>query len=216
MAVFYESLSAAARGLPVTLAIWLSAVAAGMALGFLVGAARFFAPRLLSAPLVAAVEVVRGTPFLVQCFLLYFGGPFIGIDLSPPLAGFLALSVYGAAYFSEIFRAGFTAVPPAQLEAARLLGLSRVQIVWRIMLPVMALGVLPALTNLAVILIKETAVLSIITVPEFTFRLQAVGSASFAVVETTLVLALGYWVLTEATAFLARRVEKRIERALAA
>lgn len=216
MAVFYESLSAAARGLPVTLAIWLSAVAAGMALGFLVGAARFFAPRLLSAPLVAVVEVVRGTPFLVQCFLLYFGGPFIGIDLSPPVAGFAALSVYGAAYFSEVFRAGFMAVPPAQLEAARLLGLSRTQTVLRIMLPVMALGVLPALANLAVILIKETAVLSIITVPEFTFRMQAVGSASFAVVETTLVLALGYWALVEATAWAARRVEKRIERALAA
>ncbi|WP_160120562.1 amino acid ABC transporter permease [Rhodovarius lipocyclicus] len=216
MAVFYESLSAAARGLPVTLAIWLSAVAAGMALGFLVGAARFFAPRLLSAPLVAVVEVVRGTPFLVQCFLLYFGGPFIGIDLSPPVAGFVALSVYGAAYFSEVFRAGFMAVPPAQLEAARLLGLSRTQTVLRIMLPVMALGVLPALANLAVILIKETAVLSIITVPEFTFRMQAVGSASFAVVETTLVLALGYWALVEATAWAARRVEKRIERALAA
>lgn len=216
MAVFYESLSAAARGLPVTLAIWLSAVAAGMALGFLVGAARFFAPRLLSAPLVAVVEVVRGTPFLVQCFLLYFGGPFIGIDLSPPVAGFVALSVYGAAYFSEVFRAGFMAVPPAQLEAARLLGLSRTQTVLRIMLPVMALGVLPALANLAVILIKETAVLSIITVPEFTFRMQAVGSASFAVVETTLVLALGYWALVEATAWAARRVEQRIERALAA
>ncbi|RVT96413.1 amino acid ABC transporter permease [Rhodovarius crocodyli] len=216
MAVFSDSMVAAARGLPVTLIIWLTAVAAGMALGFAVGALRFFAPRAVVWPLVAVVEVVRGTPFLVQCFLLYFGGPFIGIDLSPPLAGFLALSVYGAAYFSEIFRAGFLAVPPAQLEAARLLGLSRMQIVWRIMLPVMALGVLPALTNLAVILIKETAVLSIITVPEFTFRLQAVGSASFAVVETTLVLALGYWALTEATAFLARRVEKRIERALAA
>lgn len=216
MAVFRESLLAAAHGLPVTLAIWLSAVAAGMALGFLVGAARFFAPRLLGAPLVAVVEVVRGTPFLVQCFLLYFGGPFVGIDLSPPVAGFVALSVYGAAYFSEVFRAGFMAVPPAQQEAARLLGLSRTQTVLHIMLPVMALGVLPALANLAVILIKETAVLSIITVPEFTFRMQAVGSASFAVVETTLVLALGYWALVEATAWAARRVEKRIERALAA
>lgn len=216
MQAFIDSLWATARGLPVTLAIWLAAVVAGMALGFLVGALRFFAPRLVSWPLAALVETVRGVPFLVQCFLLYFGGPFVGIDLSPVMAGFVALSVYGAAYFSEVFRAGFNAVPPGQLEAARLLGLSRPATVWRIMVPVMALGVLPALANLAVILIKETAVLSIITVPELTFRVQGVGTSTFAFAETTLVLALVYWGLVEATAMLARATERRIERALAA
>ncbi|MEI6162259.1 MAG: amino acid ABC transporter permease [Roseococcus sp.] len=210
------SLIAAAQGLPVTLAIWLGGVAAGLALGFLVGALRFFAPALLSWPLLVAVEVVRGTPFLVQCFLLYFGGPFIGIDLSPIMAGFVALSIYGAAYFSEVFRAGFMAVPPGQLEAARMLGISRPQAVLRIMLPMMALAVLPSLVNLAVILIKETAVLSIITVPELTFRVQGVGTATFAFAETTLVLAVIYWGLTELTAWASRAAERRIARAMAA
>ena len=115
-----------------------------------------------------------------------------------------------------MFRAGFNAVPAGQLEAARLLGLSRPATVWRIMVPVMALGVLPALANLAVILIKETAVLSIITVPELTFRVQGVGTSTFAFAETALVLALVYWGLVEATAMLARATERRIERALAA
>ncbi len=211
-----DSLYATARGLPVTLAIWLAAVVLGMAGGFLIGAFRFFAPRILAWPLVVAVEAVRGTPFLVQCFLLYFGGPFMGLDLTPIMAGLVALSLYGAAYFSEVFRAGFMAVPPGQLEVARMLGLSRPQSVLRIMLPVMALGVLPSLANLAVILIKETAVLSIITVPELTFRVQAVGTASFAFAETTLVLALVYWALAELTAWGARVTERRIERALAA
>ena len=210
-----DSLWATAQGLPVTLAIWLAAVAAGTTLGFLVGACRFFAPRL-SWPLAVLVECVRGVPFLVQCFLLYFGGPFIGVDLSPVMAGFVALSLYGAAYFSEVFRAGFLAVPPGQLEAARMLGLSRPATVLRIMLPVMALGVLPSLANLAVILIKETAVLSIITVPELTFRVQGVGTATFAFAETTLVLALVYWALVEGTAMAARGLERRIGRALAA
>ena len=211
-----DSLWATVQGLPVTLAIWLAAVAAGMVLGFVVGAGRFFAPRMAAWPLAAMVETVRGVPFLVQCFLLYFGGPFIGIDLSPVMAGFVALSVYGAAYFSEVFRAGFMAVPPGQLEAARLLGLSRPATVLRIMLPVMALGVLPSLANLAVILIKETAVLSIITVPELTFRVQGVGTATFAFAETTLVLAVVYWALVEGTAVATRSLERRIERALAA
>ena len=216
MQALTDSLRATAQGLPVTLAIWLAAVAAGMALGFLVGAVRFFAPRVVAWPLAALVETVRGVPFLVQCFLLYFGGPFIGIDLSPVMAGFVALSVYGAAYFSEVFRAGFMAVPQGQVEAARILGLSRPATVWRIMVPVMALGVLPSLANLAVILIKETAVLSIITVPELTFRVQGVGTSTFAFAETTLVLALVYWALVEGTAVAARGLERRIERALAA
>lgn len=216
MQALSDSLAAAALGLPFTLAIWLGGVALGLVLGFVIGATRFFAPMLLTWPLVAAVEAVRGTPFLVQCFLLYFGGPFIGIDLTPIMAGLVALSVYGAAYFSEVFRAGFMAVPPGQLEAARMLGLTRVQAVIRIMLPMMALAVLPSLVNLAVILIKETAVLSIITVPELTFRVQGVGSATFAFAETTLVLALVYWALTELTAWASRTAERRIARAMAA
>lgn len=211
-----DSLVAAAQGLPMTLALWLGGVAIGIVAGFLIGAVRFFAPLALTWPLAALVEAVRGTPFLVQCFLLYFGGPFIGIDLSPVVAGLVALSAYGAAYFSEVFRAGFMAVPKGQLEAARMLGLSRPQTVLRIMLPVMALAVLPSLVNLAVILIKETAVLSIITVPELTFRVQGVGSATFAFAETTLVLALVYWALTEATSWAARGLERRIERRMAA
>jgi len=216
MQALQDSLVATAQGLPVTLFIWTASVALGMAGGFVVGALRFFSPWPLALPLSMAVEAVRGTPFLVQCFLLYFGGPFIGIDLAPLTAGLLALSVYGAAYFSEVFRAGFMAVPPGQLEVARMLGLSRFQAVLRIMLPVMALGVLPSLANLCVILIKETAVLSIITVPELTFRVQGVGTATFAFAETMLVLALVYWALAELTAWGARAAERRIERALAA
>lgn len=216
MAALADSFLAAARGLPLTIAIWGAGVATGLVLGFLVAALRFFAPLALSWPLAAAVEAVRGVPFLVQCFLLYFGGPFIGIDLSPIMAGWVALSVYGAAYFSEVFRAGFLSVPPGQLEAARMLGIPRHQAVLRIMLPMMALAVLPSLANLAVILIKETAILSIITVPELTFRVQGVGSATFAFAETTLVLALVYWALVEATAWASRHTERRIARALAA
>jgi len=216
IAAFEASLYAALQGMPVTIGIWLASVATGLVSGFAIGAFRYFAPAPLTWPVVAVVEAVRGTPFLVQCFLLYFGGPYVGIDLTPVVAGWVALSVYACAYFSEVFRAGFLAVPPGQLEVARLLGLTRVQSTFRIVLPVMVLGVLPSLANLAVILVKETAILSIITVPELTFRVQGVGSATFAFAETTIVLALFYWALVEATALSARHLERRIERALAA
>ena len=216
MSVLVQALEAGLRGLPVTLILWVGGVVLGLMFGLLVACARHFGPRPVNWLLAIPVEVVRGTPFLVQCFLLYFGGPFIGLDLSAPVAGLLALSVYGAAYFSEIFRAGFAAIPKGHTEAARLLGISTWQNIIRIQLPEMALAVIPALVNLAVILSKETAVLSIITVPELTFTVMGVGSATFAYAQALAVLAAGYWIIVEVTAFGARRLEARIARALGA
>ncbi|MFH5923998.1 amino acid ABC transporter permease [Roseomonas xinghualingensis] len=213
MNVVTETLWAVARGLPLTIGIWLASVATGLLAGVLVACARHFGPRLLNAVLLTLVEIVRGVPFVVQAFLLYYGGPFIGLDLTPILAGWLALSIYATAYFSEIFRAGFLAIPRGHTEAARLLGLSTNQTIIRILLPEMALSVLPALANLAVILVKETAILSIITVPELTFTVSGVGSATFAFAQTMTALALSYWALVELTAYAARRLERGIARA---
>lgn len=213
MNVVAETLGAVARGLPLTIGIWLAAVVTGLLVGVLVACGRHFGPALLNAVLALLVEVVRGVPFVVQAFLLYYGGPFIGLDLTPIVAGWLALSIYAAAYFSEVFRAGFRAIPPGHTEAARLLGLPTHQTILRILLPEMALSVLPALANLAVILIKETAILSIITVPELTFTVSGVGSATFAFAQTMAALALSYWLLVELTAFAARRLERGIARA---
>ncbi|WP_426959785.1 amino acid ABC transporter permease [Muricoccus radiodurans] len=213
MNVVQETLWAVARGLPLTVGIWLASVATGVVVGVLIGCFRHFGPRPVNALLAVLVETVRGVPFLVQAFLLYYGGPFIGLDLTPILAGWLALSIYAAAYFSEVFRGGFRAIPPGHTEAARLLGLSTPQTIARILLPEMALSVLPALANLAVILVKETAILSIITVPELTFTVSGVGSATFAFAQTMAALAIGYWILVELTAWGARALERAIARA---
>ncbi|WP_424136896.1 amino acid ABC transporter permease [Roseomonas chloroacetimidivorans] len=213
MSVLAETLGAVAHGLPLTVGIWLASVATGLLAGVLIACMRHFGPRLLNAVLLALVEIVRGVPFVVQAFLLYYGGPFIGLDLTPVVAGWLALSIYAAAYFSEVFRGGFLAIPPGHTEAARLLGLRTRQTITRILLPEMALSVLPALANLAVILIKETAILSIITVPELTFTVSGVGSATFAFAQTMTALALSYWLLVELTAWAARRLERGIARA---
>ncbi|RYE81926.1 MAG: amino acid ABC transporter permease, partial [Hyphomicrobiales bacterium] len=160
----------------------------------------------------AYVDVFRGTPFLVQLFLLYFGGPFIGISLDPIPCGLLGLTVYGAAYFSEIFRAGFKAVPKGHVEAAECVGLSQMQILRRILVPEMTVLVLPQLVNLAIILIKETAVLSIITVPEMTMVISAIGSQQYAFVEALFLLALFYWALVEITGALGRLAESRLSK----
>jgi polar amino acid transport system permease protein len=205
-------LPAILSGLTVTVAIWISATVGGFVLGFVVAAARRYGPRPLDWALRLVVEVLRGTPFLVQIFLLYFGGPFVGLRLDPVPAGLLGLTLYGAAYFSEIFRAGFEAVPKGHIEAAECVGFGRLQIIRRILLPEMTMLVLPQCVNMAIILIKETAVLSIITVPEMTLVIGAIGSQQYAFVEAMFLLALFYWALVEICGWLGRVSERKLSK----
>lgn len=197
-------------GIAVTLALWIAGMALGVLLGFIVATLRRYSSPVLNWPLGVAVEVLRGTPFLIQIFLVYYGGPFIGISLDPIPCGLLGLTIYAAAYYSEIFRAGYAAVPTGHVEAGECLGLSRGQIIRRILLPEMALIVLPPSVNLAVILLKESAVLSIITVPELTTTVSAIGSQEYAFLEAIFLLALIYWFIVEAAACLGRAAEARL------
>ena len=196
----------------VTIAVWAVSAALGIGLGFGVALARRFGPPWLDLVLKAYVEVMRGSPFLVQLFLLYFGGPFVGLSLDPVPAGVLALTLYGGAYYSEIVRGGFAAVPAGHVEAAACLGFTRAQTVRRVQIPEMAVLVLPALVNMTILLLKETAVLSVITVPELTLEISAIGSETYRFVEALSLLALFYWALVEACGGLGRLVEARLTR----
>jgi polar amino acid transport system permease protein len=162
----------------------------------------------------AFVEVIRGTPLLVQLFLLYDGGPYVGLRLGPVTAGVVGLGIYSSAYFAEIFRGGFLAVPKGQVEAAESLGFAPLVIVRRIVLPVMLASSLPALVNMAILLTKETVVLSIITVPELMYQMQTMAAETFANFETILGMAVFYWLLVEVVSRLGRRMEARMTQFL--
>jgi polar amino acid transport system permease protein len=196
----------------ITLFTWIAGLVGACALGFLVAVGRRYGPRWLDLALGAYVEVFRGTPFLIQLFLLYFGGPYAGLSLDAVPAGLLGLSIYGAAYFSEIFRAGFEAVPRGHVEAGECVGLSRAQIIRRILVPEMTMLVLPASVNMTIILMKETATLSVVTVPELTLTISAIGTEFYAFVECLFLLALFYWGLTEICAWFGRIAEARLSR----
>jgi len=201
-----------AHALWLTMIMWIIGLIGAGILGFLVAVGRRFGPRWVNWLLGVYVEVFRGTPFLIQLFLLYFGGPYAGLSLDPVPAGLLGLSVYGAAYFSEIFRAGFEAVPHGHVEAAQCVGLSRSQIVRRILLPEMTMIVLPAAVNMAIVLLKETTVLSIITVQELQFTISSIGSEFYAFVEAFSLLALFFWGLVEICGWLGAVLEARLSR----
>ena len=199
-------------GAGVTIMIWILGTIAAAIIGFLMAVARQYGGMLVDKALGAVVAVLRGTPFLIQIFLVYYGGPFVGLELDPLPAGLIGISIYGAAYFSEIFRSGFQAVPRGHIEAGECVGLTQGQIIRRILLPEMTMLVLPPSVNMVVILMKETAVLSIITVPELTATLSAIGSQQYAFVEALSALAVFYWILVELTGWLGNLAETKLSR----
>jgi polar amino acid transport system permease protein len=212
LTVITHNLQAILSGLANTIGTWTAGVVIGMALGFLIAVLQLFSGSLVRGVLRAYVEFFRSTPFLVQLFLLYYGGPSFGLTLEPMTAGVIGLGLYGSAYFAEAFRSGFRSVPRGHLEAAQCLGLTRWQMVRRVQLPQMLVLIVPALTNLTIVLSKETAVLSIVTVPELTFVLTGIGSATFAFMETLLVLCVCYLALVELTARAGAWAETRLAR----
>lgn len=203
------------KGFLMTIYTWMVSVVFAMALGFFVAVLQLHGGSLLRALLRAYIEIIRTTPFLIQLFVLYYGGPAIGIELSATQAGILSLSVYGSVYFAEVFRGGFAAVSKGQIEAAEFLGLSQFNVIWRVKLPQMLVIILPALVNLIIILIKETAILSIVTVPELTAVMVQIGNEQFAHLETTLVLCVAYLLLVAATERAGRWAEARSNHFLA-
>jgi polar amino acid transport system permease protein len=200
--VITDHLSDIGNGFLVTLGTWSSGVILGLLLGMCIALAQVFGNNLVRAPLRVFIEIIRSTPFLVQLFLLYYGGPSIGLELDPIPAGILGLTVYG----------GFESIPRGQLEAASCLGISRLKCIARIQVPQMLVLILPALVNLVTVLCKETAVLSIITIPELTMVLTGIGSQTFAFVETLLALCIGYLLLVEACSRLGMLLETRVGR----
>ena len=197
-------------GFGMTVLCWIIGTLGGSVLGFLIALAQRYGNRLLRGVLQAYIEIIRGTPFLVQLFLLYYGGPHIGLRLGSLEAGLFGLIIYGSPYFAEIFRAGFQSVPPGQIEAARGMGFTEANIIRRIMVPMLLVSTLPALTNFAIILTKETVILSVVTVPELLYQVQTMSAETFAFVEATFALAMFFWIFVEAIAHLGRVLEKRV------
>ena len=187
----------------------LLAVAAGLAVALL----HSLPFRSLGLLCRAYIEIMRGTPILILLFILYYGGPSIGLTLDAEPVGIVGLGLYGGGYFAEIFRAGFQSIPPGQIEAARMLGIPRRAIVARIQIPQMLTLIIPPATNQVIILVKESALLSIITVAELTKNTTQMVNETFAVLEPYVAVALLYWLIIEGIAFAGGALERRFGRA---
>ena len=156
------------------------------------------------------VSLVRGTPLIVQLFFVYLALPQFGIVLPALETGIFALAFNYGAYMTEIFRAGFEAVPRGQVEAAHALGMNDRATMQRIVLPQALRIVIPAIGNEFIAMIKDSALVSLIGLQELLFRARVTGSAHFRSFETFMVAALVYWILTMVFSFFQERLERRM------
>lgn len=155
---------------------------------------------------------IRGTPALIQIFIVYFGLPQLGFRLSPFTAGVLALGVNSGAYVAEIIRSGLSAIPRGQTESSLAMGFSPGQTMRTIILPQVFRIILPAMTNEAISILKNTSLLSTITVVELTLYAQTLISATFRPFDFYIAVALIYLVLTTLLTQLASWLEHRYEQ----
>lgn len=213
-AIITDNLPQILAGLRVTIILWLVGTITGMALGFVLALLQTSRHWYIRFVVGVYQSIFRGTPFLVQIFLLYYGGPMVGLMLSAEMAGVLGLTLYSAAYFTEIFRAGFGAVNIGQAEAGRICGMSNFQILYHIQLPQMMVTITPAIVGMFIVMSKETAILSVMTVPDITAVLSGIGSSTFTYVETLLALVLCYWFIVGTTTWIGGNVERRLQRHL--
>ncbi len=222
--VFHPS-PALIGGLAITIYVSIIAQSVGVVLGVLSALGGMSRLTLLRAISGAYVWFFRGTPLLVQIFLVYFGTPYLlgGLDLFPAdieagfislrgavLAGIVALSVNEGAYMSEIVRAGILSVDPGQTEAAKSLGMTYRLTMTRIVLPQALRVIVPPLGNEFNNMLKTTSLLSVISVMELFRVAQATNSATFKSFEAFFGVALYYLLLTTIWSFIQSRIERRL------
>lgn len=199
-----------AVGLLATLKVCLAAIAIGIVLGFLLGFGALSRVRAVRIAVLAYVDFVRGTPLLVQIFLVYFALPVIGINFNEYWAGVIALSLNAGGFICEIVRASMQSVDRGQTEAAQSIGMQHGQIVLHVLFPQAWRRILPPLTNELISLIKGSALLSAISVYELTHAGQEIIATYFSPFEIFLLIALYYYALISALAWLSRYLERRL------
>ena len=174
-------------GLALGLGLALVAVAIGAVAGLVLAFVAVGPSRLGRAVVAGYVAVVRNTPILIIVLMAYFALPQLGIRLDKTDSFIGSLAIYSAAYLTEVFRAGLVAVPKGVVEAARAIGLTRVQTSLYVVTPIMLRNALPALGSTFISLFKDTSIAAAIAIPELTFQARKINVESFRVVETWLV-----------------------------
>jgi len=199
-------------GFKLTLVIVTGAILLGIPLGCLLAFGRQSRFKTVSILSTAFIEVFRNTPFMIQVFLLFYVLPFYGIRIPANIVGIIGLALFSSVYYAEIIRAGIDSIPRGQMESARSVGMTYWQSMTNIILPQTMRIILPPIGNQTLSLVKESAILSTITVQELTMSALIVQGQTFRPFEVFIVITLLYWGLNELIATGLRIYERRLEQ----
>ncbi|ANY16671.1 ectoine/hydroxyectoine ABC transporter permease subunit EhuC [Bordetella pseudohinzii] len=197
-------------GLQVTLRITLGAALLAIPLAVLAGLARLSSLLWLRMIATVYVEIFRGTSALVQLFWFYFVLPMFGLRLPAILVGIVVLALNAGAYGAEVVRGAIQAVPPGQREAGVALNFTRRQIMRRIVLPQALPAMLPPAGNLLIELLKNTALVSLVTITDLTFRGQMLRSETLQTTEIFSIMLLMYFAVALCITAVVRWLERRV------
>ena len=196
-----------------TIGITLAGFSIAIVLGLFLAIGRRSRLRWLSWPVTGLIEFIRSTPLLIQVYFLFFVAPAYGLNLTALQAGIIGIALHYACYTAEVYRAGLDAVPRSQWEAVTALNMKPWTAYRDVILPQALRPVLPALGNYLISILKDTPVLSAITVVEIMQRAKNIGSEHFRYLEPITMVGLFFLILSLGLAWLVRRLENRMELA---
>jgi len=202
------------QGTKFTLLIAFFSVILGIIFGTVLSLMRISNNKVLKAMSTAYIEFMRGTPLLVQLFIIYYGLDFsnlIGGDIGDIASGIVTLSLNSAAYVAEIIRSGIQAVDKGQMEAARSLGMTYRMAMRYVIYPQAFKNILPALVNEFIVVIKESSIVSIIGIHELMYNADTVRGVTFRPFEPLIVAAIIYFILTASLSKLLCNLERRLK-----
>ena len=198
------------EGATTTVLLSFFSVIVGVGCGTLMALARLSQNKVLSKAAKVYIDIIRGTPLLVQLYLVYFGLATV-LDLNDFVSGVIAVSVNTTAYIAEIIRSGIQSVDKGQMEAARSMGMPKRMAMRQIILPQAMKNILPAIGNEFATLIKETSIVSLIGIHDLMYSSDTVRGATFTVFIPLLMTAFLYFVMTTTIAFFMDKLERKLQ-----
>ena len=198
------------EGTTTTVLLSFFSVIVGVGCGTLMALARLSTNKFLSKAAKVYIDIIRGTPLLVQLYLVYFGLATV-LDLNDFVSGVIAVSVNTTAYIAEIIRSGIQSVDKGQMEAARSMGMPKRMAMRQIILPQAMKNILPTIGNEFATLIKETSIVSLIGIHDLMYSSDTVRGATFTVFIPLLMTAFLYFVMTTTIAFFMDKLERKLQ-----
>jgi polar amino acid transport system permease protein len=201
-------------GLGVTIAYTVGTIILGLVIGLVAGLLRLSRNPMITAPLVAYVEIFRCTPLLVQIVWFYYALPVVlGIDIPAHVAAVLVLSLYTGAFYAEIIRGGVNSIERGQWDAARAIGMRRRQVMRHVILPQAVKRMIPPFMNQSIIQLKNTSLVSTIAVADLLYQGTIITAATYRPLEVYTMVAIIYFLVLFPLTLAAQQIERRLARA---